>query len=297
MPHDTWSRWEALAAAHPAPAWVGQRQPLEEIAPGQVWNAYWKQCELLILLTDGPNATGELGIVPVTVEPGVEAVGSAVIDAAVSPLQVQTVVWTTIPARVSIGVLDRVIGVGAVPNWKSVLRHRWIDGLGIREGHGIPSPQSATADAIGRMGDALDILNEMPRLDTQVAASQQLPIDLRTVIEVLGTSQPRAMLIIQGKEPLTESEAALLANATGIDIDTLVNSAALPLDLQLELLHPKWRPLVRRYARQEAADEIAGRRKLGFDAYALAARETNVEAGRWAERLRSIEQSHPESLA
>lgn len=292
--NDAWAKWQELAAAHAAPPHL-RVAATPDPSPGQVWNAYRGQAELLVLITQIHPEAGEFTAWPVTVEPGVETADCVVIEAAGSPMNVDLAAWDHLERTLSIGVLDRVIGefrfgkpistradlLEAVAPARAGAAWYW-------------AVESGASAAISDLQDALDELAAapLPRSEDSVLATGKLPIPLATVVEATGANQARAMNIIVGKEPVTPSEAEALAQASGLPVETILDHVQpLPKDLELELFHPRWRRLVTEYA-VKAENEDAARRTLGYEALALAARQQGAGADQWRQRLQTIERSH-----
>ncbi|WP_207402773.1 hypothetical protein [Rathayibacter sp. SD072] len=144
--------------------------------------------------------------------------------------------------------------------------------------------------AIDDLLDATETLQQAPRLTPRQAVPTPpnvATITLSTIMQALQVSQPRAMAIRLGKEQLTAEEIRTLAAAGEVTVgDIKALQLPLPDDLDRELQEPRWRPVVR--ARSINGDEAEARRRLGYEAFQLAARESGDGRDRWRQRLEAV---------
>jgi hypothetical protein len=61
-------------------------QPSEDVAPGQVRQAYWHDTSAIVVIVGVDDATAQSQVLPATPEPGVENNAAIVVEAETSPL-------------------------------------------------------------------------------------------------------------------------------------------------------------------------------------------------------------------
>ncbi len=263
----------------------------EDVAPGQVRQAYWHDTSAIVVIVGVDDATAQSQVLPATLEPGVEDNAAIVVEAETSPLYGPITIWPQAATTIPFAVLDVTIA-SIPPRLLEIIRGATAadrTAAGLRTGHSDPPLGSGAAMAIDELFDALDILQLAPGLQPSAVAkpAARLQIPLSAIMNALQVPQPRAMAIRMGKEPLTPEEADQLALAASIPVDdVLANIAPLPDDLQRELQEPRWRKYIRRRATD--GDEERARSRLGYEAYQLAARETGQGPERWRQRLEAV---------
>lgn len=266
-------------------------QPSEDVAPGQVRQAYWHDTSAIVVIVGVDDATAETQVLPATLEPGVEDNAAIVVEAETSPLYGPITIWPQAATTIPFAVLDATIA-SIPPRLLEIISNATAadrTAAGLRRGHSNPPLGSGAAMAIDDLFDALDVLQHAPGLQPSVGAKPAvaLQIPLSVIMNALRIPQPRAMAIRMGKEPLTPEEAAQLALAASLPVDdVLANIAPLPNELQRELQEPRWRKHIRRRATD--GDEDGARARLGYEAYQLAARETGQGRERWRQRLDAL---------
>lgn len=295
MPFDASERWFELSQQFP----IGAKrdgsprrdQSAEEVAPGQIWQAYWRAAAAVVLIVGVDDATAQAHVRPATLEPEVEDRSAIVVDAEFSPLHAAITTWPETAASIPFAVLGEFLGsipeslLGIIKEASPVDRST----AGLRYGRADPPLGSGAALAIDELFDALDILQSAPGLQSSTATKPvvQLQIPLLDIMNALQVPQARAMAIRLGKEPLMLEEANQLAVAADLPVDdVLAATAPLPDDLQRELQEPRWRKHIRRRAAD--GDEARARTRLGYEAYQLAARETGQGRGLWRQRLKAV---------
>ncbi|MFG1930731.1 hypothetical protein ACGFK1_08735 [Mycobacterium sp. NPDC048908] len=291
MSFDPSERWFELSEQFPIGPKRGglprRDHSAEEVAPGQIWQAYWRAAAAVVLIVGVDDATARAHVRPATLEPGVEDRSAIVVDAETSPLHGSITIWPETAAVIPFAVLGECIGSIPVPLLGIIKVDHTTAGL--RYGHADPPLGSGAALAIDALFDALDILQSAPGLQSSTAAKPvvQLQIPLLAIMNALQIPQARAMAIRMGKEPLTLEEADQLAVAADLPVDdVLAATAPLPDDLQRELQEPRWRKHIRRRAAD--GDEARARSRLGYEAYQLAARETGQGRELWRQRLKAV---------
>lgn len=263
----------------------------EDVAPGQVRQAYWHDTSAIVVIVGVDVATAQSQVLPATLEPGVEDSAAIVIEGEISPLYGPITIWPHAATTIPFAVLGDTIasipqGLVEIISNATAADHA---AAGLRSGYSTPPLGSGAAMAIDELFDAIDALHDARSLQPSVVAKQPvaLQIPLSDIMTALQIPQPRAMAIHMGKEPLTPEEADKLADAASLPIaDILATLAPLPDELQRELQEPRWRKHIRRRATD--GDEDAARARLGYQAYQLAAREAGQGRQRWRQRLEAV---------
>ncbi len=270
---------------------LGSAQLSEEVAPGQVRQAYWRDTSVIVVIVGVDDAAARSLVLPATLEPGVEDNAAIVLETEASPLYGPITIWPHAAAPIPFAVLDVTIASIPARVMEIVRDVAAADHAvaGLRKGHSGPPLGSGAAMAIDELFDALEILQRAPGLQPNAVAksSMGLQISLPTIMNALQISQPRAMAIRTGKEPLTLEEAHRLALTANLPVDDILSKIApLPDELQRELQEPRWRKHIRRRATD--GDEDFARARLGYEAYQLAAREKGEGRERWRQRLEAV---------
>jgi len=295
MSFDASERWFNLSQQFP----IGPKRggllrsapPSEDVAPGQVRQAYWRDTSAVVVIVGVDDTTAQSQVLPATLEPGVEDNAAIVVEAEASPLYGPITIWPQAATTIPFAVLDVTIA-SIPPRLLEIITDATAAvraAAGLRRGHSDPPLGSGAAMAIDELFDALDVLQLAPGLQPSAVAKPAagLQIPLSAIMNALQVPQPRAMAIRMGKEPLTPEEADQLALAASVPLgDVLANIASLPDDLQRELQEPRWRKYIRRRATD--GDEERARSRLGYEAYQLAARETGQGRERWRQRLEAV---------
>lgn len=270
---------------------LGSAHRSEDVAPGQVRQAYWGDTSVIVVIVGVDDDTARSQVLPATLEPGVEDQAAIVAESETSPLHGPITIWPDAETTIPFGVLDVTIA-WIPPKLLEIIKDASAAeraAAGLREGHSEPPLGSGAAMAIDELFDALDVLHHAPGLQprTEPKTAGGLQIPLPAIMSALHVAQPRAMAIRLGKEPLTPEQARQLALAANLPVDDiLANIAPLPDDLQRELQEPRWRTYIRRRATD--GDEDLARAQLGYQAYQLAARETGEGRQRWRQRLEAV---------
>jgi hypothetical protein len=295
MSFDPSERWFELSEQFPIGPKRGglprRDHSAEEVAPGQIWQAYWRAAAAVVLIVGVDDATARAYVRPASLEPGVEDRSAVVVDAETSPLHGSITIFPETAALIPFAVLGEFICSIPGPLLGIIKQAPPVNHTtaGLRYGHADPPLGSGAALAIDELFDALDILQSAPGLQSSTEAKPvvQLQIPLLAIMNALQVPQARAMAIRMGKEPLTLAEADQLADVADLPVDDILAAIApLPDDLQRELQEPRWRKDIRRRAAD--GDEERARSRLGYEAYQLAARETGQGRRLWRQRLKAV---------
>jgi len=212
---------------------------------GQIRQAYWKDANAIVLIADTDDTAAQARVLPVSLEPGVEDSTAMVIEAEASPLHGPVTIWPTNSEWIPFAALDTTIASVPKPLLRAVQKATNAPSItGVRSGHSDPALGSGAALAIDELFDALEALQSAPRLEAAraTAAAVKLQVPLPTIMSTLQVSQPRAMAILMGKEPLTAEEAEQLAAAADRPVSEIMAAVApLPDDLRRELQEPRLR--------------------------------------------------------
>ncbi len=296
MSSEASERWLALSEQFPigpkrAKGLLRSTEPTDAVVPGQLRQAYWQDASVAVVIDRIDDDAAQAFVFPATLEPGVEDGAAIVIEGEASPLHGPVTVWPGTLASVPFAALGSTIATLPKPLLRILKDAESSDPVaaGIRRGHAGPPLGSGAALAIADLFDAIDVLQNAPRLQPDAVGTTvvQLQVPLSTIMSALQVPQPRAMAIRMGKEPVTLEEADRLAEAAQVPAEHILGAVApLPADLQRELQEPRWRPQIRERATD--GDEDRARTQLGRQAYQLAARETGQGRERWRQRLEAI---------
>lgn len=285
MPTDANDRWFELAAQFAVPELVSHTFSCE-VARGQLRQATWANSDAIVLVDQVDDASALAHVLPVSVEPGVRNSESLVVDELESPLPSALAIWPRQGHWIPFAALDNLLETLG-PTLLAIVETA---GRTLSEPHeSSPEPGSGAARAIDQLFDAVGAMELAPRfeLDSNTANSSRLDLDLEIVMDALGVNQSRAMDIVMGSEPLSVEEAETLADATGTSAADIMQAVRpLPADLCRELQEPRWRRGIRR--RAVGGDEAAGRMRLGYDIYQLAARQSGAGRDIWRQRLEAL---------
>lgn len=296
MSSEASERWMALSQQFP----VGPKQrsgmlrsaePTDAVVIGQLRHAYWGDASLVVVVHAIDDDAAVVSVFPATLEPGVESSKAVVIEDDASPLHGSVTVWPAAQGVIPFATLGATIATIPKPQLRAIEAVPSSDTIpgGLRRGNAEPALESGAALALADLFDAFDLLQSAPRLQPAISdrAGLRLQIPLETIMSTLQTSQPRAMAIRIGKEPLSVEEASRLAAAADVPVSEILNAIdPLPTDLQRELQEPRWRARIRN--RAVDGDEDGARTRLGYEAYQLAARETGQGRELWRQRLDTV---------
>jgi len=214
---------------------------------------------------------------------------------------VEATVWAGLTSLIPIRVLDR-----PVDQWSEDLV-RWTTHTaqgrpgsippGTRQGRAIQSELDPAALLQAELADDLESLRQAPGLP--VAPPDSTPCDL---VSLLGTNldlaslcssldlrQPEVMKLLRGKTPLTPDQIEVVAQVTGLSSERIANTVRrLPLELVINVEHPRWRPIWVQRAHRLHVNEDQARLTGSYRVFALAARETGGSKPNWEQRLRQF---------
>jgi len=282
---DANDRWFELAAQFAVPEVLSSTSSCG-VARGQLRQATWADADAVVLVDQIDDLAALAHVMPVSVEPGVRNSDAVVIDEPDSPLPTSLSVWPRRGHWVPFAALDTLLETLG----QSLLAAIEAAGRTLPGSHECdPQLGSGAARAIDQLLDAVETLELAPRLEPESdsAHPSRLDLDLELVMEALGVNQSRAMDIVMGSEPLSESETETLVDVSGVaSADIMQALKPLPADLCRELQEPRWRRGVQRRAFE--GDEAAGRLRLGYDIYQLAARQAGSGRDIWRQRLEAL---------
>ncbi|MBO0982678.1 hypothetical protein IOC53_02310 [Rathayibacter sp. SD072] len=300
MPAEAADRWFALAkqfpmSPKPRGSMLRSTTHADIVRIGQLRQADWREASAMLVIDGIDDEAALAWAFPATLEPDVADSRTVIVDADASPVSGPISVWPTQAAWIPFAALDAVVASLSPAVLRAVKGPQRPDSIpdataGVRRGHADPPLGSACAMAIDDLLDATETLQQAPRLTPRQAVPTPpnvATITLSTIMQALQVSQPRAMAIRLGKEQLTAEEIRTLAAAGEVTVgDIKALQLPLPDDLDRELQEPRWRPVVR--ARSINGDEAEARRRLGYEAFQLAARESGDGRDRWRQRLEAV---------
>ena len=296
MSSEASERWIALSEQFPIgpkrrSGMLRSTEPTDGVVVGQLRHAYWGDASLMVVIDGIDDAAALVSVLPATLESGVENSTAVIMEDDASPLHGPVVMWPDSQALIPFVTLGATIATIPMPQLRAIKSATSNDAIadGLRRGHAEPALESGAALALADLFDAIDVLQSAPRLQlaTSDSAAVQLQVPLPIIMSALQTSQPRAMAIRMGKEPLTVEEAGRLASVLEVPVSRILGAVApLPEDLQRELQEPRWRSHIRNRAID--GDEDGARTRLGYEAYQLAARETGQGRELWRQRLDTV---------
>lgn len=296
MSSEASERWMALSQQFPIGSkrrsgMLRSTEPTDGVVVGQLRHAYWGDASLVVVIDAIDDAAALVSALPAALEPGVENSKAVVIEDDASPLHGPVAVWPASQALIPFATLGTTITTIPKPQLRAIKSAPSNDTTlgGLRRGYAEPALESGAALALADLFDAFDVLQSAPRLQPTASdhAAFQLQVPLTTIMSALQASQPRAMAIRMGKEPLTVEEATRLASAAEVPVSQILGAIdPLPTDLQRELQEPRWRSRIRNRAID--GDENGARTRLGYEAYQLAARETGQGRELWRQRLDTV---------
>lgn len=285
MPSDANERWSQLAALFAVPEFMTDAPKLEADA-GQLRQASWAHADAMVLIDQIDDEAALAHVYPVSVDPATGGRAEFVVDASKNPLSTALNVWPKHAHWIPFASLDELLAT-IDPAIVDALRAAAERTSASSFANSSTSPtQVVEGSAVDELLDAVSSLEEAPRLERPVGSSPsvRLDIDLGVVIDALGVTQSRAMNILSGTEPISGDEAGQLSAETGVPIATILAATSpLPAELERELQEPRWRASIR--IRAAGGDEQAGRLRLGYDVYQLAARQTGAGRELWRRRI------------
>ncbi|OZE28047.1 hypothetical protein CH278_24260 [Rhodococcus sp. 05-2254-5] len=271
-----------------------------KIAPGQVWRAAWDDVSLLVLITR-PVHEPDVGVIPLTVEPNIANDRSLIIGPSHTAFGVEATLLIDLQSVVPLRVLDEIIDewtadvLNALLPTASVLTQ---PPLGIRRGNPVETEFDRSLSVMAEIEDDLETLHSTAALPVETGRGQATRtlasvlgknanlMALMTALEPLGLGQPEVMKLMRGKRPMTPEIVDAVSDATGVDRELVEETVQpLPVELVIEVDHPKWRTYWKEQAQQEQTDEFSVRLQTSYEVFALAARQTGVQQPDWPARI------------
>lgn len=280
----------AAAALHVPPAvteaW-GESAP--EPVAGQLWRARWEDdIELVVLVSVSET---DVVAAPLTFDIFYADDTALVLDAADSDFAAPVVIWPALRTRLPMFVLDRM--AGALSQGSAGL-YTGADSSGAgpgRRGASVVSALDARNEYRERLADTMSMLASAkwaPQgtggLANLLREKSLAPKDLAPMLAIT----PQAALALRrGQAAITRRQAETLAVHVGRPWEELLASnPPLPQDLVAALDRPARRPQVQRTAQTLGLSEANARCAVGYDLFALAARQTGSGRGTaWDSRL------------
>ncbi|TQF04401.1 hypothetical protein E6W39_21970 [Kitasatospora acidiphila] len=301
-------RFLELAAAAMAPQQLSDEGLLarfgfpEEVrlAAGQVWRACWEETSLLVLIL--ALATREVQAVPVTIDPPGEDAASLVVDGTRTAFGVEATVWAGLSGPIPMRVLDRVVDSWEpdLVAWAAEMAAGGAPSVpaGARKGVAPVPVFGASEDVRADLEDDLEALRAVPGLPAAEGSAKVVSLkellkgslpDLPALGTALGLSQPQVMRILRGSAPVAPGQVEAVAKVTGLSVEAIAATVRpLPPALVTAAEHPRWRQAWRRRAQRLSVSEEDARLTGGYEAFALAARETGGAEPDWEGRLRQF---------
>jgi plasmid maintenance system antidote protein VapI len=282
MTPDSGSAYERLLAAasalHVPPAvteaWAASAP---EPVAGQLWRARWEDdIELVVLVSVGDT---DVVAAPLTFDILYADDTALVLEADDSDFATPVVIWPALRTRLPMFVLDRMAGV---LSQGSAGLYADADSSGAgpgRHGAAIVNALDARSEYRERLADTMLMLasaNWAPQgtggLADLLREKSVAPKDLAPMLDIT----PQAALgLRRGQAAITRQQAETLAVHVGQPWEELLASnPSLPQDLVLALDRPAHRSQVQRAAQALGLSEADARRTVGYDLFALAARQT-----------------------
>lgn len=300
MPSDRSERLSRLAASMVVPerlTTAAARERFGEpdsLAPavGQVRRAEWGEVSRLVLLLAAEDR-GWLAA-PLSIDPTGEDDASLIAEPGRTTFPVEVTAWAGLAAPIPTGVLSAVVDA-----WESDLV-AWCKAMVSGDAGVVPSgarrgascgPYDHSARVRAEVSDDVEALTQAPLVPVRGAVSVDLRaatvrVGLSTVVTALNIEQYKAMQIVQGKHPVTEEQARILADLFGIAAeDIMAVAGGVPLELARELEQPRWRATWKSMAKRMKISEAAARLQVGFNTAGLAYRQTGQATPDWAARI------------
>lgn len=282
MPSDATERWSELAAMFAVPELAVDHSE-SEVTVGQLRQATWSHADAMVIIDQIDDVAALAHVYPASVEPGTEGLAGFVIESSANPFNTAIGVWPAHAHWIPFASLDSLLATFD-PALLRALRD-----VAASDDSGQLPDGAEDHTTVDELLDAIDALEDAPRIEPRAASAkrERLDLDVGEVMQTLGATQSRAMNILMGTEPVTPDEADLLSKSAGISSTTILNATLpLPDDLVRELHEPRWRQSIRRRAAE--GNEQAGRLRLGYDVYQLAARQTGAGRDLWRQRLETL---------
>jgi hypothetical protein len=260
-------------------------------AVGQIRRAEWADVARLVLLIAVDDRRWR--VVPVSIEPRGEDEDSLVVGPSRSTFPVEVTAWAGLIKAIPTGALGRLVDVWEpeLVAWCAVTTDARVQApAGTRVGG--PVDRYASGHAVrADISDDLDMLASTPLVPVRAEASVDLKaatyrVGLRAVMDALALPQSTVMKIVQGRQAVSESQGARLAEVFGCTVaDVLAATSGLPANLAAELELPRWRAVWRFIAGRLDISEDAARLMAGAGAAAPAYRQTGGASPTWRGRV------------
>lgn len=270
------------------------------IAPGQVWRAAWHDVSLLVLITRQAHEP-DVGVIPVTLEPNLADDRSLIIAPSLTTFGVDATLLMDLESAVPLRVLDEIIDEWTADVTDALSPAELVETelpLGIRRGNPVETEFDRSLSMRAEIEDDLEALHSSPALPVETGGRHPARTlasvlgknanlkALMSALEPLGLNQPEVMKLLRGKRPMTPEVVDAIVAATGVDRKLVAQTVQpLPVELVVEVDHPKWRTAWEQQAQQEQVDEFAVRLQAGYEVFSLAARQTGVQHPDWAARI------------
>lgn len=253
---------------------------------GQIWRAVRDDVTALVVLVevDQDQAT----VVPITIDTPTGEFGA--VEIRDTAFGVPIAAWPHLRLGLPVRALDRPVDQ-VPPN--ALLG---IVGLASSTGSGVST--ESRDERVAELVDDLAFLAvskvEASTAATAGAETERIDIDsldsgmFDEAARRLGVSMPAILDLIDGKQPPTPEQAAILRQVFG----AAPTAISLPSLLISDLSQPRWRALVRRRRDHDRTSEDAARSALAYDIYAMAARQTGEQEPAWHDRILRWAQMH-----
>jgi len=273
------------AAAIPAGAVGAWQGPPPEPEAGQLWRARWENVAQLVLVLDVVGDRVE--VAPVSLDVDYADEHSVVLPEDATPLAVEAVVWLGLRRSLSMGVLDRSLGLLA-ERWRDLRSSAGMNELRRGSRAGAADPR---AEYRARLEDAFDVLAAATWVPIGSGALASMirsaGLGAQELVGLLDTSPQQALAVLRGRAAVTADQARQLSAEIGLaPEEVLAANPSLPTDLVARLDRPRRRAQVRELARRRRLSETEAWRAAAYGIWALAARQTGARADpAWDDRL------------
>lgn len=298
MTNDRWHRlFDAMAHVAPAadvlsPAAIRDRfgdRHAWQVRVGQVWRATGDGVTALVYLTD--VADGVVVAAPVTLGTTTGSAGCAILQTTQTVFADPLAVWLPNARRLGWGALDGILDTWSAP----VVA--WI----ASDGSGDPPPgcrlqtQDAPllSSAWDQFSEASADLHELalqfpatPPLNPETAEGQSLeklrPSD---IARWLGITVTEAQNLRRGYTQASPEQLAIIERESGQPVSS---ASTVPYEVFADASHPMYRDDVAALSARRGTSVPDTQRRLARDAYALAARRSGGEGGRWRAQIDAV---------